>query len=1101
MSTSSGRFSPNSFQYNGRVALAFVPSLVVLGGLAGKFVVGTLMVGAMVAYISDMLRWREAAIGSIWFTLVVSNLGFLIGSSLQADRPLLLSLGMIGVVGATLMITGIWATVQFKWIQLKHPAVVIALERLLMVACLPVGLVVQTLGVAGAVGLGNAPFFMMAMGCILYYLCMVPLPSSFQRGRVSSIGGASRSTSHLQGRLDGLIASITITFLPGFVYFVSHFDIIFESEHFWSLALLWSTPVLFICALPEGLWWISERPQGQHAFRVILIAVSGIVAIAGLEFRVIFHSFGQYIPMTPPWSWLLVGAFMYMKAAIVGAHFAGLLNSQAGFIFGGGALIVAAGAGGVVAGLPLPLMPCPLIGAAGMALYYDSRQLRDYVVFLAGTAAAAIYLFYQHFWFLEVSVGGVSVRGICQLAIAALVVSLIVPGIVLSGVGDGVVKIGLEAFLLIQGLVLSLLEERLYAGEHDEGDVIYPAYLVLFTSILGVGIARRLEEMEYINSMCAYILQCMYIAKLPMLLLPEASLVVPAFAVALAVSPPYLLLKAEAGGRQPRLHPWQGVVLVAAVVFSMTLARFAIFDIIQEFVSPHPPEGLLFGALLISIAAGSMPMVFRCYPNSQAARRSLILVTAAGVLLCVLRPPFPITGGSKCPQLPFGFCPRLWDERHVPGHEMDDVEIYGLGLARREHWPMWMIVVALMMGLAAATSGIPVHRSVKTRLGYAAVGGLSAGAYLALEFFPGQPPLQILVLIATLLACAFLVLLQKPAEMGGSSWMPILAALWGVLLPITMFIQSETPIPELSRDMQRLYPDGPRQVQNERRMAGRAALLAIYAAQSLLLAFALKLKVSNALRSNGAAAPQSRALGGGNGLTYGGNASWRAMCGPGGFSVLFGSMIPPKVLDRIGRMTKMDGAAGLMLRRLSAEGLGWVPTVGNLMTIASFSICMILNLYFTGGGPEAAFVLVPILLLLNQDPLLLPGLTERQRYFPPYLALVGYLWMLGLWSLAQAGIFHPEVYLAPTDSAWWYLLRNAVMMLVTLPNLVSFLGFLWSQKLKSDATLLIATPLNVLPLAFSELTAIKLIGLAGGAGAIIEFFSMRHIQRIGMRLI
>lgn len=44
MQTSAGRFSANSFQYNGRVALAFIPSLFVLAAVAGGFVVGTMMV-------------------------------------------------------------------------------------------------------------------------------------------------------------------------------------------------------------------------------------------------------------------------------------------------------------------------------------------------------------------------------------------------------------------------------------------------------------------------------------------------------------------------------------------------------------------------------------------------------------------------------------------------------------------------------------------------------------------------------------------------------------------------------------------------------------------------------------------------------------------------------------------------------------------------------------------------------------------------------------------------------------------------------------------------------------------------------------------------
>ena len=49
-------------------------------------------------------------------------------------------------------------------------------------------------------------------------------------------------------------------------------------------------------------------------------------------------------------------------------------------------------------------------------------------------------------------------------------------------------------------------------------------------------------------------------------------------------------------------------------------------------------------------------------------------------------------GGAKCPHLPFGLCPRIWDSAHVPEHELDDAAIYGSGLGRREHWPSWLLV-------------------------------------------------------------------------------------------------------------------------------------------------------------------------------------------------------------------------------------------------------------------------------------------------------------------------------------------------------------------------------------------------------------------------
>lgn len=44
-----------------------------------------------------------------------------------------------------------------------------------------------------------------------------------------------------------------------------------------------------------------------------------------------------------------------------------------------------------------------------------------------------------------------------------------------------------------------------------------------------------------------------------------------------------------------------------------------------------------------------------------------------------------------------------------------------------------------------------------------------------------------------------------------------------------------------------------------------------------------------------------------------------------------------------------------------------------------------------GGSPEAIFMLAPLLLLLSQDPLLLTGLEDRMRYFPPVLAVTAFL--------------------------------------------------------------------------------------------------------------
>ena len=94
------------------------------------------------------------------------------------------------------------------------------------------------------------------------------------------------------------------------------------------------------------------------------------------------------------------------------------------------------------------------------------------------------------------------------------------------------------------------------------------------------------------------------------------------------------------------------------------------------------------------------------------------------------------------------------------------------------------------------------------------------------------------------------------------------------------------------------------------------------------------------------------------------------------------------------------------------------------------------------GTNEAIFVLAPVLLLLNQDPLLCRGLTPDRRYFPPVCAATLFLAA----NAAAAAIMKRSASLQPVPSAegneqltLWYLLRSLALLLATLPNLLIFL--------------------------------------------------------------
>ena len=69
----------------------------------------------------------------------------------------------------------------------------------------------------------------------------------------------------------------------------------------------------------------------------------------------------------------------------------------------GGVVLVLSSAGGCLAmGVPITVIPAPLAAAAGISLFYESRQLRDYLLFSGGSALTAGWFLHHHFWFLQV---------------------------------------------------------------------------------------------------------------------------------------------------------------------------------------------------------------------------------------------------------------------------------------------------------------------------------------------------------------------------------------------------------------------------------------------------------------------------------------------------------------------------------------------------------------------------------------------------------------------------------------------------------------------------------------------------------------------------
>lgn len=356
------RFTPNSFQYNGRVAAAMVPCAIFLLGIGGKPVLATLTVGLMLAYILDSLNFKQGAMFAIWGSLFATGLAMIFtGSTFTAfSSSFFLHLSCLFVAFQFMFLVGLWATVQFRWMQLEHPHVVLALERVLFAALPFTASTIQTWGVVTAVGMTHAPYYYMVFLFELYWLFALPLPSSFRAKSERSYGGQFSEEALIQGSLEGSFQTLAIMFLPLLFHIGSHHARLFSSANaICDLLLLFFVPLLFqLYASTRGaLHWLYKDQHVLQQVRVMNGAVALVVVILCLEVRVVFYSFGQYIQIPSPWNYLLVTIAALGGAAGFGAYLVGLIGDAASSLLLTSALVAASLSASVVVGLPW--MVCP----------------------------------------------------------------------------------------------------------------------------------------------------------------------------------------------------------------------------------------------------------------------------------------------------------------------------------------------------------------------------------------------------------------------------------------------------------------------------------------------------------------------------------------------------------------------------------------------------------------------------------------------------------------------------------------------------------------------------------------------------------------------
>ncbi|XP_043704881.1 uncharacterized protein LOC122654723 [Telopea speciosissima] len=1063
------RFSPSSFLHNPRIAVALVPCAAFLLDLGGTPVVATLTLGLMIAYILDSLSFKSGSFFGVWFSLVAAQISFFFSSSLFSSfGSFPLSILAAFLCALTNFLIGAWASLQFKWIQIENPSIVLALERLLF-ACVPiVASPLFTWATVSAVGMSNAAYYFMVFSCVFYWLFSIPRSSSFKSKQDSGYhGGEVPDETLILGPLESCIHTLNLLFLPLLFHIASHRAVVFSSAaSVCDLFLLFFVPFLFqLYASTRGaLWWVSKNAHHLHSIRVANGAVALVVVVLSLEIRVVFHSFGRYIQLPPPLNYLLVTITMLGGASAAGAYALGMIGDafSSGMFTSLSILVSAAGA--IVVGFPLLFLPLPLVAGFYLARFFTKKSLPSYFTFVLLASLMVVWFVIHNFWNLNIWLAGMSLKSFCKLIVASVILAMAVPGFSFL---PPKFRFLTEVGLIGHALLLCFIENRFYnySGLYYFGldeEVMYPSYMVILTTCLGLALVRRLIVDNRVGPKAVWILTCLYSSKLAMLIITSNSVLWASAVLLLAISPPLLLYK-DKSKVGSKMKTWQGYAHGSVVAFSAWLCRETIFDALQWWNGRPPSYGLLLGFCIVLTGLACIPIVALHFSHVQSAKRCLVLVVATGLLFILLQPPIPLSWAFRS------------DLIRAAHQSSDDISIYGF-VAAKPTWPSWLLILAIVLILAAFTSFIPIKYIVELRAFYAVGVGIALGIYISAEYFLQATILHALI-VATLVCTSVFVVFTHFPSASSTRLLPWIFALLVALFPVSYLLEGQMRVKNILEGGAGVGEEDSKLTMLLAVEGARTSLLGLYAAIFMLIALEIKFELASLLRE------RTHDRGGvHNQLGQSSSAAF-----------------PPK--RRLMQQRRASTVPTFTVKRLAAEG-AWMPAVGNVATIMCFAICLILNINLTGGSNRAIFFLAPILLLLNQDSDFVAGFGDRQRYFPVTVVISAYLVVTAIYRIWEE-VWHGNVgwglEIGGTD--WFFLVKNAALLVLTFPSHILFNRFVWSFTKQTDSTPLLTMPLNLPSVIMTDVLKVKILGILGMLYSCVQYLISRQHHITGLKYI
>nr|XP_043606021.1 uncharacterized protein LOC122578180 [Erigeron canadensis] len=1064
------RLKTTSFGHNARVSIVLVPCGLFLLDLGGTPVAVALTLGLMIAYILDSLNFKTGSFFAVWFSLISAQIAFFFSSSLLTSFNSVI-LGLIACLVCALcnFLIGVWASLQFKWMQIEYPAIVIALERILF-ACIPfIGSVLFSWATVSAVGMPNAGYYHMVFNCVFYWLYSVPMVSSFKlKQEVSYHGGEVPDDNLILGQLESCLHTLNLLFFPLMFHVASHYSIMFSSAStICDLFLLFFIPFLFLlyASTRGALWWVTKSENQLRSIRVVNGAVALVIVVVCLEVRVVFHSFARYVQVPWPLNYILVTLTMLGGAAGAGAYEMGMITDASSSLAFTGLAVFVSAAGAVVVGFPVLLIPLPAIAGFYLARFFTKKSLSSYFAFVVLGSLMVTWFVAHNFWDLNIWLAGMSLKSFCKLIVADVILAMAVPGLALL---PQKLHYLTEVGLIGHALLLCYIENRFYTYSgiyyySFDDEVMYPSYMVVLTTFLGLALVRKLSVDHRIGPKAVWLLTCLYSSKLTMLFMTSKAAVWASAMLLLAVSPPLLLYK-DRSRTASKMKPWQGYAHAVVFALSVWFCRESIFEALQWWNGRSPSGGLLLGFCILLTGLACVPIVALHFSHVMSAKRSLVIIIATGILFIVMQPPLPSSWTYHSELI------------KAARQSSDDISIYGF-ITSKPTWPSWLLISAILLSLAAITSIIPIKYVVELRMIFSVAMGIALGVFISAEYFLQATVLHILIVVTMVCTCVFVVFTHLPSA-SSTKLLPWVFALLVALFPVTYLLEgqvrmktilAESGVGDLGEEDSKLTAllavEG-----------ARTSLLGLYAAIFMLIALEIKFELASLVREK----VNER-----GGLRH-------SQSGQSNNSL-------PK--QRFMQQRRVSTVPAFTIKRMAAEG-AWMPAVGNVATVMCFAICLILNVNLTGGSNRAIFFLAPILLLLNQDSDFVAGFGDKQRYFPVTIVISGYLVLTSLYSIWEE-IWQGNVGwgIQIGGPEWFFAVKNLALLILSFPSHIMFNQFVWSYKKRNDSMPLLTIPLNLLPSIITDVVKIRILGLLGIIYSLTQYLISRQQYMSGLKYI